>query len=298
MKKEILFIINPISGTRHRDDVERAARKILSADKFEMEFVTTRYKGEGAELARKAAAEGVDIVAAVGGDGTINEVASQLVHTNTAFALIPHGSGNGLAYHLHIPIHLEKALQVVNGLHVETVDACQINGKFFFSIAGIGFDAKVAHDFNREGHRGFINYFKHILKNYFEYNSGSYSIEYDGQVMRDKAFFITFANSSQWGYNVKIAPMASIQDGLVNICIVKRPKLLLKMLNVDLPMLLSSRIDQSSVVQYLNCEKVKILPCDSCPMYLHIDGDAAGIVEQVDLQVVPRSLKILAPSFI
>lgn len=298
MKKRILFIINPISGISHSDDIERIAKDNLDGSVFEMDFQHTQYKGHGGELARVAVASGVDIVAAVGGDGTINEVASQLVGTDTVFAVVPHGSGNGLAYHLHIPINLKKSMQIINALHVESVDTCQINGRDFFSIAGVGFDAKVAYDFNQDVNRGFINYLKHILKNYFEYKPGKYTIEYDGKCLNDSAFFITFANSSQWGYNVKIAPMASMQDGKVNICIVKKPKLLLKMLNVDLPMLLSSRFDQSDIVQYLQCERVKITQEDDLPMFLHIDGDAAGTVQTVDLQVFPKSLKIISPALI
>ena len=298
MKKRILFIINPISGISHSDDIEKIAKENLDDSVFDMEFQQTQYKGHGAELARAAVASGMDIVAAVGGDGTINEVATQLVGTNVVFAVVPHGSGNGLAYHLHIPINLKKSMQIINALHTESVDTCQINGQSFFSIAGIGFDAKVAYDFNQDVNRGFINYLKHILKNYFEYKPGKYTIEYDGKCLEDSAFFITFANSSQWGYNVKIAPMASMQDGKVNICIVKKPKLLLKMLNVDLPKLLSSHFDHSDIVQYLNCEHVKITPVDDIPMFLHIDGDAAGIAQSVDLQVIPKSLRIISPALI
>lgn len=298
MRKRVVFILNPISGTRHRDDVEKIALETLSPDQFECDFQYTQYKGHGSELARAAVEGGADIVAAVGGDGTINEVASQLVNTDTVLAVIPHGSGNGLAYHLHIPIDLAKSMQVIKRMHEERVDTCQINGRYFFSIAGIGFDAKVAFDFNQDTHRGFAFYLKHILKNYFHYQPGSYKIEYDGERREDSAFFITFANSSQWGYNVKIAPMASIQDGFVEVCIVKRPKLLLKLLNVDLPMLLSSHFDHSNIVQYISCEHLRIEAKDGSSIYLHIDGDAAGIVENVDVQVVPKSLRILVPTFI
>ena len=296
MKNRILFIINPISGTHHADDIEKIAREVIDEEQFDVEFRQTEHKRHGIELAKQAVQEGFDIVAAVGGDGTINQVASQLVGTDTAMAVVPHGSGNGLAYHLHIPIHLKKSIQIINALHFESVDVCQLNDSCFFSIAGIGFDAKVAYDFNRDVHRGFFNYFKHILKNYFEYPSGEYTIEYDGKLLRDKAFFITFANSSQWGYNVKIAPMASVQDGRLDICIVKKPKVLFKMLAMDLPKLLSSHFDQSDIVQYLRCEKVRILPADSTKMYLHIDGDSAGLTDCVEIKVLPRALKMIVPA--
>lgn len=291
----IWLIINPISGTRHGEDIGLLARNTLDTSRFDLTLRYTERKGHGAEIAREAVAAGVDIVAAVGGDGTINEVASQLVGSRTALAIIPHGSGNGLAYHLQIPINVKKALAVINDLRIEKMDVGYVNGKPFFSIAGIGFDAKVAYDFEADPRRGFFTYFKHILHNYFQYKSCDYHIEYDGQQMDTQAFFITFANSSQWGYNVRIAPMASMHDGLLDVCMVKRPKLLLKMLNVDLPKLLSSRFDKSSIVQYLACQRISIEPAVPHPIYLHIDGDTAGQVEKVEIEMKREVLNAIVP---
>ena len=271
------------------------ARETLDNERFDVTVRTTERRGHGAEIAREAVAAGVDIVAAVGGDGTINEVASQLAGTDTALAIIPHGSGNGLAYHLQIPINVKKALQVINDLRIEKMDVGYVNGRPFFSIAGIGFDAKVAYDFEQDPRRGFFTYFKHILHNYFQYKSCDYHIEYDGQQMDTQAFFITFANSSQWGYNVRIAPMASLHDGLLDVCMVKRPKLLLKMLNVDLPKLLNSRFDKSSIVQYVACRHIRITPSIAHPIYLHIDGDTAGMVEQVEIEMHREELRTVVP---
>lgn len=294
MKKSILFIINPISGAGNTDNFEKIVAKTLDNDKFDIYFRYTKYKNHGSEIAAAAVAEGVDIVAAVGGDGTINEVASQIVNTNTAFAVIPKGSGNGLAYHLHIPVNIKKALQIINEQNITSIDTCKINGRYFFSIAGIGFDAKVAFDFNNDGQRGFQNYLKHILKNYFDYQSARYIIQYDDKELETDAFFITFANSSQWGYNVKIAPQASIQDGKLDVCICQRPNLI-KLVNVDLPHLLTNHINRSSIVHYLQCEKVKIMPSDGQQTYLHIDGDAAGIVDSIEIEMLPLSLLTCVP---
>ena len=289
------FIVNPISGTRHGDDIGLIARDVLDSSRFDIAIRTTEYRGHGAEIAREAVAAGVDIVAAVGGDGTINEVASQLVGTPTAFAIIPHGSGNGLAYHLQIPINVRKAIAIINDLRIEKMDVGYVNGKPFFSIAGIGFDAKVAYDFDRDPQRGFAAYLKHILRNYFHYPSINYHITADGQEFDTQAFFITFANSSQWGYNVKIAPMASLHDGKLDVCIVKRPKLLLKMLNVDLPKLLNSRFDKSSIVQYVGCQHITVVPSVPSPIYLHIDGDTAGTVENVEIELKREVLRTVVP---
>ena len=195
--KRILFIVNPISGTHRSDNIEKMTYSTLDKSKFDISFERTEYKGHASELARNAVADNVDIVAAVGGDGTINEVASEIVNTDTAFAVVPHGSGNGLAYHLHIPIQVKKSLQIINDLHIEPIDTCQVNGRSFFSIAGIGFDAKVAYDFDKDVRRGFQNYLKYILKNFFTYKSVDYLLNYDGKQQNVDAFFITFANSSQ-----------------------------------------------------------------------------------------------------
>ena len=297
MKKRIVFIINPISGTRHSDDIESIVRKELSADVFDIAFRYTERQGHGGEIAAEAVRDGVDIVAAVGGDGTINEVASKLVGTGTALAVIPHGSGNGLAYHLHIPINLKKSIRIIKNLNIIDIDTCLVNGRNFFSIAGIGFDAKVAYDFSRDVQRGFQNYLKYIIKNFFTYKTSKYHIATTEQDIDTEAFFITFANSSQWGYNIKIAPQASVQDGKLNLCICHRP-LFVKMLNIDLPFLLSDHFDKSSLVKYVECEKAVITSRDGKPIYLHIDGDAAGLTDTVTLEVLPKSLKTIIPLFV
>lgn len=296
-RKRILLIINPISGIHHSDNLERTIYNTLDKRCFDIDLAYTQYPHHGSELARAAVEAEMDIVAAVGGDGTINEVASQLVDTQTALAVIPHGSGNGLAYHLHIPINVKKSLQIIRDGLIQPIDTCLVNGKYFFSIAGIGFDAKVAYDFNHDVKRGFQNYLKHILRNYFEYQSQVYILRVDGEEQERDAFFITFANSSQWGYNVKIAPGASIQDGLLDVCVCHRPNFI-KLLNIDLPFLLSNHFDKSSLVKYVRCKELTVSAKDGSPMFLHIDGDAAGEVEKVQLQIKPQSLLTVIPKMI
>ena len=297
MRKRIVFIINPISGTRHSDNIETIVNKELDAAVFDVAFRYTERQGHGGELAEEAFLDGVDIVAAVGGDGTINEVASRLVGTGTALAVIPHGSGNGLAYHLHIPINLRKSIRLINSLNITEIDTCMVNGRHFFSIAGIGFDAKVAYDFSKDVRRGFQNYLKYIIKNYFTYKTSEYHIQTSDTETDTEAFFITFANSSQWGYNIKIAPKASVQDGKLDLCICHKP-LFLKMLNIDLPFLLSDHFDKSSLVRYMECCEAVITAKDGKPIYLHMDGDAAGLADSVTLKVLPRSLKTIIPLFV
>ena len=285
----IWLIINPISGTRHGEDIGLLARNTLDSSRFDLTLRYTERKGHGAEIAREAVAAGVDIVAAVGGDGTINEVASQLVGSRTALAIIPHGSGNGLAYHLQIPINVRKALAVINDLRIEKMDVGYVNGKPFFSIAGIGFDAKVAYDFEADPRRGFFTYFKHILHNYFQYQSCDYRITYDGQTIDTQAFFITFANSSQWGYEAKIAPKASVQDGLMDICMMS-PQAWLGAPGMALRLFTGS-LDGSLFMDTFRAKDVMLRRETESPF--HIDGDPVKMEKDIRIRIIPEGLHVL-----
>lgn len=291
--KKILFIVNPISGGRKKDFLASKIRHIFDDGVFDYKIVYTEYAGHGGELAAAAVRDGVDVVVAVGGDGTINEVASQLMHSKTILAIIPLGSGNGLAHHLLIPKSVKKSLQlIVDKMNTpELVDACSINGDFFFSVAGVGYDAKVAYDFNHGNERGFHGYFKYILKDYFDYNYSTYIIDCDGDIIERDAFFITFANSSQWGYNVKIQPKASVQDGLLDICIAKKPDFL--SLGNTVASLLMNRIDQRELMEYKKCKELKIKLIDDQKMFWHVDGDFREPIEEITIRLIPNSLRVI-----
>lgn len=289
--KRILFIINPISGIKRIINFERVIQRKIDHAKFDVSVRYTEYKGHGSLLAREAVADHIDIVVAVGGDGTINEIASQLVNTDTIMGIIPAGSGNGMAFHLNIPIVATRAVKVINQLKVEPIDVCQLNDSYFFSVAGIGFDAKVAYDFNAEKHRGLNNYLKQIIKNYIHYKQDMFRISYNGITIDKEAFFITFANSSQWGFNIKMAPFASIQDGLVDVCIFHKPpfyKILPTAGN-----LLTNQINKDPISEYISCSEVNISTEDGLPIYLHIDGDAVEPTTEVHVRVIPKSLNMI-----
>ena len=290
--KKILFIINPISGKKRKDFLVEKIRQKFDNEAFDVEIAYTEHAGHGTELAA-AVLRGTDVVAAVGGDGTINEVASQLLNTDTTLAIVPLGSGNGLAHHLAIPQNADKNLQLIADKcdTPELVDACSINDDFFFSIAGVGYDAKVAYDFNHGNERGFHGYFKYILKDYFNYNYNTYIIDCDGDRIERKAFFITFANSSQWGYNVKIQPKASVQDGLVDVCIAKKPHWFA--LGDTVASLLMNRIDHRKLIEYKKCKELVISIKDGQKMFWHVDGDSREPVEKIVIKIIPHSLKVI-----
>ena len=296
MKKRILFIINPFAGNKHFRNLENAINSVINKTFFDYSIVYTQYKGNAFELSKDAVKQNFDVVVAVGGDGTINEVASALVHSQTALAIVPSGSGNGLAYHLRIPINLRKSINIINDLHYEKIDVCKLNEFFLFSVAGIGYDAKVAFDFNHGKGRGMDAYFKAILKNYFTFKSENYIVQYDGNEIEKNAFFITFANSSQWGYNVKVAPHASIQDGLLDVCFCTKPETIT--LSPFVIKLLTDRIDESREMQYLQCKNLSIKTKNNNPIYLHIDGDAVEPVSEIMIQIIPRALNVLTQRLI
>ena len=291
--KKIFFIINPISGKKKKEFLAEEIPQYFPESDFEIEIHYTERAGHGGELAQAAVKRGFDVVVAVGGDGTINEVGAQLVHTSTALGILPLGSGNGLAHHLHIPIQPQKALAYLkNHLDkISVIDACTINDKIFFSIAGIGYDAKVAYDFNHGNQRGFAGYFHHILKDYFTYKYENYILNCDGQEMERHAFFITLANSSQWGYNVQIQPKASLSDGLLDVCIAKKPQSIT--LPVMVASLLANKIDHRNLIEYLQCKTLTIATHEELPLYWHVDGDAMEPTTHIEIKLLEQALRIV-----
>ncbi len=221
MKRKILFVINPISGGRAKYNFPEKIDKYLDKTKFEYECVFTEYHGHGSVLAAEAIKNGADILVAVGGDGTINEVASEVDGTDKLMGIIPFGSGNGLARSLGIPVGDVQAIRRINNFHVSKIDTGTFNGKKFFNMAGVGFDAQISSRFAENIKRGLINYIKIVFSEVSNYDCQDYHLTIDGKEYEFKAFMISIANSSQYGNNAHISPFASLEDGLLDICIVK-----------------------------------------------------------------------------
>lgn len=220
-KQHIIFVVNPISGTQSKEDFPSLINSLLDTERFTYEIRFTEYAGHAAIIARDAAAKGIDIVAAVGGDGTINEVARSLVHTQTALAIIPCGSGNGLARHLSIPIDIRKAIGIINQNKIESFDYGIINDLPFFCTCGMGFDAFISFKFAEAGKRGPITYVENVLKEGLRYKPEIYEVTDETGTRHYKAFLIACANASQYGNNAYIAPGATMKDGEMDVIIME-----------------------------------------------------------------------------
>lgn len=220
-KRSITFIVNPISGTHSKDEIPALIKEQMDAALFDIEVRTTEYAGHAAEIARLCATNGTDIVVAVGGDGTVNEVARSLVHTKTALGIVPCGSGNGLARHLCIPLDARKALSIVNQAVIDSFDYGVINDLPFFCTCGMGFDAFISLKFAEAGKRGPITYVENVLREGLKYRPETYEIIDDSGSMHHKAFLIACANASQYGNNAYIAPGATMKDGLMDVIIME-----------------------------------------------------------------------------
>ena len=222
-KQRIRFIINPISGKKHKDHLPEQIEAHLDLSKFDYEVTVSEYAGHAKLLAQEAIDAHFDILAVAGGDGSINEVGTRLIGTDTALAVIPCGSGNGLSRCLNIPLDPIKALDVINKNYKRKIDTVEVNGVPFISISGTGYDAKVADDYSKDPRRGFETYFRYIVRNFITMKEQPYTIVMPDETINVNAFFISFANSNQMGYDVPISPKASLWDGLVDLCIVQKP---------------------------------------------------------------------------
>lgn len=289
-KSNILFIINPISGGKEKFDLPALIAQHLDKRRYNATCSFTEHGGHATEMASPAAITDYDIVVAVGGDGTINEVASQLVHSDKIFGVVPFGSGNGLARFLNIPLKPKKAIELINTGKWQTIDTAELNGKKFFNIAGMGFDAHLSSVFAGNDKRGLISYVELGFKEIANYKAQPYSIEIDGKKYDKEAFAISIANSAQYGNNVYISPKSSLTDGYLDVCII-HPISLVKLPILAYQMITAST-HKSSLVKIIRGKHIKIERI--CSGAVHLDGEPEILDMTLDIKIVPSSLKIIA----
>ena len=289
-RKRLLVIINPISGVGRQKTIEKVFEQHLDHSRFDYDIRYTERAGHATDIAREGSTQGYDAVIAVGGDGSINEVSAGLIGTHTTMGIIPCGSGNGMARHLKLPLVPEKAIEVINTYHTETIDTIDVNGHSYASIAGVGFDAYVARRFKFTKTRGFAGYARILFTEYPRYKAKEYRLVIDGKEYTRKALMISVANSSQFGFNAAIAPTASLQDGLLDICIMEKVPYLEIPITAEL-LLLSHDLQKSEHVELIQAKEVTILNNDY--KWINFDGEALKLDTELHFKIVPQSLNII-----
>ena len=290
-KKTLLAIINPISGTTKKEYVPELLDKLIDKDKFALTVRFTQYAGHATELTKEAIKNNFYGVMAIGGDGTINEVASALCGSNTALGIIPCGSGNGLARHLGVPVNMEKAIQIINLDNVESLDYCTVNDHPFFCTCGVGFDAHVSEKFAQSGKRGPLTYIQNTLVEYQKNRPQKYHIEIDDEVISEEAFLIACGNASQYGNNAFIAPKASMHDGLIDVTVI-HPFTPLDTAIMSF-LLFTRHLDQDINITTYRVPELVIRR--SKPGVMHIDGDPIMMQANLHIKCHKGGIKMLLP---
>jgi diacylglycerol kinase (ATP) len=292
-KTNIIFIINPISGGKNKADIPSLIDKHLNKLKFNANYQFSEYPGHAAEIATEAGNKNFDVIVAVGGDGTINEVASQVMKQGKVLGILPFGSGNGLSRYLRIPMNTVSAIEVINAFHTKLVDTATFNGKPYFNMAGMGFDAHISSIFAGAKTRGLAGYVKLGLKEMINYKPKTYVIDVDGESITRKAFVVSIANSSQYGNNTYISPEASVTDGLLDVCVIKSFSL------VMLPKLayhmLRGNTHRSNMVEIIRGKEIKIQRKEEAA--IHIDGEPYLMGREIFISILPLSLNIITPDY-
>ena len=286
---DILFVLNPISGTGKKKLIPRIIDENIDKTRFNYDIVYTEYRGHAKEIAVNAANRGVDIVVAVGGDGTVNEIGSGLVNTDTAMGILPCGSGNGLARHLGIPTDLRKAVKILNECVIHHLDYGLINDLPFFCTCGMGFDAFISMEFAKSGKRGPVTYAEKILKEWLTYKPQTYIITDENNEQKREALLVSCANASQYGNNAYIAPSASMQDGVMDVVIME-PFDVLDAPSIGLDMF-NKTLDRNRKVKTFRTNRIKIQR--EHDGVVHYDGEPLMMGKDINISIVKSGIYIV-----
>ncbi len=289
VKEKIAFIVNPVSGGRNKSGFEKMVKESLDLTIFDPVISYSGHPGHACDLTKEALKQNIKKIVAVGGDGTVNEVAKSIMNSDAALGIVPFGSGNGLARHMGIPVSPSKALKRLNNASVKINDAGLLNDIPFFCTSGIGFDAHIGKIFATLKGRGFSGYVKAVLKEFANYKPQQYQVTINGHTLTRNAFLITFANASQYGNNAYIAPQANVTDGKLDICILKpfpvysMPGLALRLFN--------KTADKSSFMEAMAGTEVIIERAQEGP--IHLDGEPYETGKHIKVSILPKCLNIL-----
>jgi YegS/Rv2252/BmrU family lipid kinase len=299
MLRKFIYFINPISGTKNKSLVLEMISSRTSAANIPFEILHTNAEGNYFYLQEKIAAEKITDIIICGGDGTVNQIANALQKTTVNIGIIPMGSGNGLAFAAKIPKRADKALDIIFKGNSRAIDAFYINNTFSCMLCGLGFDAQVAHDFAKQKKRGLATYVKQSTKNFFKAGTYPFTIAINGNELHVDAFFISIANSNQFGNNFTIAPQASLHDGLLDIVVVNKMSKM-KMLWSVLQQIRSGKVHayedkkfQRTDIGYFQTKKLTIGNPSNAP--LHIDGDPVNTAAQFEIEIIEKAFNLLMP---
>lgn len=285
-----LFIFNPNSGPK-KDSSEMVKKVIKRVEEegHEVKIIETKEEGHGEQEAHKYLDSDFDVFVAIGGDGTVNEIARALVGSDKTLGIIPNGSGNGLARELNIPMDPKRATETLLRNYNYTIDTCKANGEPFFVTCGMGFDGKVSKEFASSDLRGLSTYARESITQFFKYEPAVYHIQIDDREVTATAFIVAVANASQYGNNAFIAPNASMVDGLLDLTVIKEfndvdaPKIILQLFNKEL-----------KKNEYTSMHRGKAITISvNRPVNYHIDGEPKDAITKLHVEVVPSSLHVI-----
>ena len=289
---KVLFIINKYSGTGYKPNLEGKIIDCCAKAEMECTIEFTKNKGHGTLLARAGVDKGFDAIFAVGGDGTVNEVARGMIDAAVPMGIVPKGSGNGLALHLQIPVNIQQSLELLKASRVVAIDTFTINGHLSVSISGIGFDGYIANRFGKNGKRGLVGYGKLIVQNFGRYDEFVYEANLAGTHISGKSFILAIANSSQFGNNARIAQSASVCDHLLDVCVIRKMPVL-NALDFSRKMF-KGNLEKSRFIEIYRHAELTIET--GMPIDYHVDGEPFGVDSRFDVKLNPASLKVIVPS--
>jgi len=292
MSKKIKFIINPISGIKHnRDCLKLIITNTITSDEFVYHFQQTNAPGDAFQIAKKSLDQWFDIIVAVGGDGTVNEVASALVNTKVPLGIIPIGSGNGLARGLGIPLRIKQATQTIIKGKVQQIDVGKMQGRYFFATAGAGFESVVGKRFNEGIIRGPLPYIFWGFHEFLRYKPQEVVLKFDHQIIRKKALLVAIANTMQLGNGAIIAPQAKPDDGLLDVCIIDDINILQALFN--LPSLFTGLIENNPYTKFYRTSNLEIVRPQAAP--IHVDGETLDGDKILNVSLLPNALNVITP---
>lgn len=299
MQRKIIYLINPISGTKGKALLLKMIEEKTLAQNIPFQILPTNAAGNYSFLQEKIVSEQITDIVICGGDGTVNQVVNSLINIPVNIGIVPMGSGNGLAFAAKIPKSATRALDIIFAGKASFIDSFLLNDTFSCMLCGVGFDAQVAHDFAKQAKRGLLTYMQQSWKNFIKATPYTFEITNQDTRFTVEAYFISIANGNQFGNNFTIAPKASLGDGLLDVVVVKKMSKL-KMVSTLVKHVFAGEIDyfkssnfHKKDILYFQTDRLTIHNPSKAP--LHIDGDPAITAERLTITVIPNAFRLLQP---